>query len=76
LFFVVPDVGLNTSGIFMIDGVQAGFYTHRPSDNLPFYLYNQKVLSVSGLDNIQHVLVASPVAGLPSQIQFDYATYS
>ncbi|KAK6977046.1 hypothetical protein R3P38DRAFT_2666925 [Favolaschia claudopus] len=62
---------INTA--FSLDGTLAGSYTHNPdtSNNM---LYSVPMLSLEGLANIPHTLVAQAQA--PSLLLFDYAVYT
>ncbi|KAK7029884.1 hypothetical protein R3P38DRAFT_3353741 [Favolaschia claudopus] len=69
----VPGTGTVINTAFSLDGTLAGSYTHNPdfSDEI---LYSVPMLSLEGLANIPHTLVAQ--AQVPSLLLFDYAVYT
>ncbi|KAJ7097259.1 hypothetical protein B0H15DRAFT_35317 [Mycena belliarum] len=70
--------GTRTDLAFLLDGSPQAPFSHRP-DSTSGYLYNQNVLSVSGLAQASHRLVVSsnlPPDANATLMLFDYAQYT
>jgi hypothetical protein len=76
-FGIVPNTVTAAATIvnltFILDGAVHGSYTHIP-DTSTNILYSVPMLSVDGLSNKAHTLVAQ--AASPSLIIFDFAMYT
>jgi hypothetical protein len=77
LLNTVPNTDTTTALTFTLDGVSSDPFLHTP-DSSSTVLYNSRVYSKSGLENVAHTLVVSPIIsqGRPSLVLFDYAEYS
>ncbi|KAK7029883.1 hypothetical protein R3P38DRAFT_2932175 [Favolaschia claudopus] len=76
-FGIVPNTVLNSqtyvNTTFSLDGTSAAPYSHKP-DTSSEILYSVPMLSLEGLANIPHTLVAKAQA--QSLLLFDYAVYT